>query len=304
MAVAAVSLDGGVVSLAVRDLQVSSSFRDGGVDPDHVERLVGSAGRWPPLLVLRRDRSVIDGAHRLAAARLLGLERVEASLFDGGPDDALIEFVRRNAHHGLPLTLRERKRAASRVLAAQPEWSDRRIAELCAISPKTVGRLRSQRPTEEPLRLDNGSRVGRDDRSRPLNRASARSRVLEAIRDHPGASLRSLAAVASVSPETVRLVRLNSSAPHRPDPPAGAALSAEDPEEPRWREDTALASCDGGEDFVAWFDRTALGEQDWRRHVEAVPLSRVYEIGDEARRRSELWTELARSLEGRSSRRR
>jgi hypothetical protein len=128
--------------------------------------------------------------------------------------------------------------------------------------------------------------------------------VVEAIREHPGASLRSLAATAGVSPETVRLVRMNMSGPRLQEPPACAASLAEDPEEPRWREDIALASCDGGEDFVAWFDRTALSEQDCRRRVEAVPLSRVYEIGDEARRRSELWMNFARSLEARSTKRR
>ena len=128
--------------MALAELSVSSSFREAGLNEEHVQRLVALAGHWPPILVNRVRRSVIDGAHRVEAARILGLDRIEAWYFDGEPDEALIEFVRRNVHQGLPLTLRERKRAAEHVLTAYPEWSDRRIAELCAISPKTVGRLR------------------------------------------------------------------------------------------------------------------------------------------------------------------
>src|SRR5262245_43183298 len=131
-----------VVPIALADLTVTPSFREDGLNWEPVERLVDLAGHWPPILVGRADHRVIDGVHRVVAARRLGWARVEALFFDGGPDDALIEFVRRNVHHGLPLTLRERKHAAERILGAQPRWSDRRVAELCGISPKTVGRLR------------------------------------------------------------------------------------------------------------------------------------------------------------------
>ena len=131
-----------VVSLAVARLVVKSSIREGGVNQEHVRRLMRLGGRWSPILVHESTGVVIDGVHRVAAARLLGLVRIDATLFSGGPDAALIEFVRRNVHHGLPLTLRERKWAAGQVLDAHPHWSDRRVAGICALSPKTVGRLR------------------------------------------------------------------------------------------------------------------------------------------------------------------
>ena len=35
--------------------------------------------------------------------------------------------------------------------------------------------------------------------------------------------------------------------------------------------------------------------------VETVPLSRIYEVADEARRRSELWLRFARALEARTA---
>ncbi len=299
-----------VVSVALADLSVSTSFREGGLNEEHVQRLVALAGHWPPVLVNRPDGLVIDGAHRVEAARVLGLDRVEAWYFDGDPDDALIEFVRRNVHQGLPLTLRERKRAADHVLAAHPEWSDRRIAELCAISPKTVGRLRGKktvRPTGGILQLDARTRIGRDNKWRPVHSASVRSRVAEALKEHPGASLRTVAKSVGVSPETVRIVRMNMEAGHAPDvapePPQFGSVPRLPEASVSWDQDLALVSSEDGEDFVAWFDRTTLTNEECWHFLDSVPLSRIYEIADEARRRSEVWTQFAKSLDVRWSKR-
>jgi ParB-like chromosome segregation protein Spo0J len=289
---------GDVVLVPLARLTMKPSYREAGVNQDHVERLVGLGGRWPPILVHQDNGLVIDGAHRVVAARQLRLERIAASLFCGDPDEALIEFVRRNVYHGLPLTLRERKRAASQVLLARPEWSDRRIAEICALSPKTVGRLRlavPDCPSTEIPQLDTRTRVGRDNRSRPVNSASVRARVIEAIEEQPGASLRSVAAAAGVSPETVRIVRMNMNRPAA----EAVAFPAPREEAPVIR-DLAVASCDA-EDFDAWFDRTAVSADDRWHRADMVPLSRAYEVADEARRRSEAWLEFAKSLEARAS---
>jgi ParB-like chromosome segregation protein Spo0J len=291
------ALQSDVVMVDVEDLAITPSFRESGVTHEHVAHLIAMRGHWPPILVARRDGLVIDGAHRVAAARFLGLARIEAVIFDGGPEEALIEFVRRNVYHGLPLTLGERKRAAAHILAAQPAWSDRRVAELCAISPKTVGRLRpiaGRRPTEESPQLDTPSRIGRDDKCRPVDGASARSRIVEEIRARPDASLRAIAATVGVSPETVRSVRMRLQCP----PDLGAVPARI---EAPWKDDAAILSSDGGEDFVAWFDRTVVTDDDARVRLDAVPLSRVYEIADEARRRSTVWMQFARSLEARSN---
>jgi ParB-like chromosome segregation protein Spo0J len=292
-----------VVSLAVGDLVLSPSFREGGVCREHVERLVVAGGGWPPIVVSRHDRIVIDGAHRVAAARRLGLARIEAMLFDGDAEEAFVEFVRRNVTHGLLLTLAERKRAAQRVLRANPGWSDRRLAEVCGLSPKTIGRLRLDRtgcPTEDDARLDATVRIGRDDRARPLARASVRARVVDALREQPTASLRAIAAVVGVSPETVRLVRMNLGRELEAAAAAEAELAGYEPNDEVWRADEALASSDHGEDFLAWFERTALGASDVTR-IDMVPLSRIYEIADEARRRSQMWLHFARALEARAA---
>jgi len=289
--VAADQTRGDVVLVPVARLTTKPSFREAGVNDDHVEQLVTLGGRWPPILVQLDNGLVIDGVHRVAAARLLGLERMAASLFDGDPDEALIEFVRRNVYHGLPLTLRERKKAAVQVLLGRPEWSDRRIAEICALSPKTVGRLRLASPecqAEEIPRLDTRTRVGRDNKSRPVNGASVRARVIEAIKEQPGASLRAVAASVGVSPETVRIVRMKMSRPAATEAVAAPVLPEEAP---------VLGMSDEADDLAAWWDRTCISEDDCLRRVNAVPPNRVREMADEARRRSEAWLRFARSLD-------
>jgi hypothetical protein len=64
--------------------------------------------------------------------------------------------------------------------------------------------------------------------------------------------------------------------------------------------DAAVISAANGEVFARWFERTGMG-QDWREFTGVIPISRVYEIADEARRRAAAWLEFASSVEGRVS---
>jgi hypothetical protein len=151
-----------------------------------------------------------------------------------------------------------------------------------------------------------GKRVGRDGRARPVNPAAVRQQVADAIRRDPAASLRTIARLLQVSPETVRSVRSSMAGS------AGTARSLPTPkvlemvyqrELPApWRRDAALASTDSGEEFVAWFESTLVAG-DARDRAGLVPLSRVYEIADEARRRARWWIAMAEALEGRTRRR-
>jgi hypothetical protein len=311
-----------VVSLAVARLVVKSSIREGGVNQEHVRRLMRLGGRWSPILVHETTGVVIDGVHRVAAARLLGLVRIDATLFSGGPDEALIEFVRRNVHHGLPLTLRERKWAAGQVLDAHPHWSDRRIAGICALSPKTVGRLRlmaDDRPSEELPQLDTSLRMGRDNRLRPVNSASLRERVADAIRTQPGASLRSVASSVGVSPETVRSVRMSLSQPTAAERPApidsvdhgviegvvedavASIASIPTAAPPVTGLSLVTTDADVTADFDAWLTRTEITSAECSRWVGTVPASRAEAIAAEARRRAGVWLHFARAVDPRAA---
>jgi transposase-like protein len=293
-------------------LPVGHAWRAGGLDEAHVLALASAMGQVPPILVRRSDLLVVDGAHRVAAARRLGLRELPVEWFDGSRTDAFVEFVARQARSGLPLTTEDRERGVARLLGAEPRWSDRRIAHLCGVSPKLVARLRPGHLCDPDGVGD--KRVGRDGRARPVRPGVMRLRIVEAIEREPGASLRAIAAQLGVSPETVRSVRKEVGVrEERPVELATscAACARRAVEEvlaqshhvrfAPWLTDNAMQSTEQGVSFVEWFEAAAV--EDGRGREDEVPISRVYEIADEARRRASFWSGFADSLEGRTRRR-
>jgi ParB-like chromosome segregation protein Spo0J len=301
-------------TLPIVALEVGPSRRERGVDPAHVAALAEVAERWPPIVVNRSDRMVVDGQHRVAAAKQLGLREVDVIWFDGSDIESHLEFVRRNVSHGLPLTLAERRAAARRFVSSCPELSDRGIAAVCGLSPRTVRRLREE--AGAAAERTNGSqrgqrRIGRDGRVRPIDPKATRVRIAEEIARQPDASLRQIASAVGASPETVRSVRnelRGTDASTRTagfaDDPAATALSllTRTPG-PRaglvCGDDRAFTDREDGPQFVEWFGATSVEQGQLWRYVESVPLSRIYEIADEARRRAEFWTSFADAVEGR-----
>jgi ParB-like chromosome segregation protein Spo0J len=316
VSVAAGSFEDQVLLAKVDALVVRNHLRSEGLDASHVAAFCELEGQWPPLLVWgRHPEVVLDGAHRLAAARKLGHETVQVVVFDGDADQAFVEAVRRNVDHGLPLTVSDRARAGEHLLRRHPDWSDRRIAEVCGLSPHTVAKLRTELPSArgtakppversakvvEPCSaeriVDLESRLGRDGKARPAQAGLLRERVVEALRANPGGSLRQIASVAKVSPETVRRIRKEVDQPTGPEISVLAALRAPAECDTDWREDPALRENPG---LVSWLDGTDPAG-DLEGLALGVPLSRVYELADEARRRAGRWAAFAEVLESRA----
>jgi ParB-like chromosome segregation protein Spo0J len=308
-----------VVEISLDELRVGPSMRERGIDPAHVATLAEVPGSWPPILVHRSDGSIVDGQHRVLAAKQLGLRRVLGVWFDGSAEDGYLEFVRRNVAHGLPLTLVERRRAARRILCSRPNFSDRGIGALCGLSPRTVARLREEAGTDATR--TNGARaskvrVGRDGRVRPIDPAAVRAQIAKELARQPDASLRKIASAVGASPETVRSVKnemravTSSSSPD--GPAAGESLatvrallagSRKAPIVEACRDDRAFTDREDGQEFADWLNSTSVEQGDLWRYVDSVPLSRVYVIADEARRRAEFWTRYAIAVEGRVRRR-
>ncbi len=295
--------------LSLSDLNVDCSLREDGIDPRHVEALSELEGHWSPVLVWGPGNLVVDGAHRVAAAKRLGLTTIPAQSFDGSMADAFVESVQRNSKHGLPLTLRDRVRAARRIVRILPEWSDRRIAKVCALSSTTVGRVRRDISTTEAAHAS--TRVGIDGRRRPVEPGTTRQRVMKALEHNPTGSLRAIAAEACASPETVRTVRnllqvdpvtatkrrlrseqavprVNQQVQSIPPPNALRQITT----------DRALISCSDSERLLNWLESASVVDR-WPDFVEAIPLGRVYELADEAMRLSQQWVSFARALEAR-----
>jgi hypothetical protein len=66
--------------------------------------------------------------------------------------------------------------------------------------------------------------------------------------------------------------------------------------------DAAFTSVPAGVVFAEWFDRHRIDDHDWQQLAESVPISRIYQIIDEARRRARLWDDLAERLRQRVER--
>ncbi|MET3983341.1 ParB/RepB/Spo0J family partition protein [Streptomyces sp. PvR034] len=209
----------------VHALLDAESPRLAGVDQDHVRLLAGLETELPPIVVHRSTLRVIDGMHRLHAARLRGRESIAVRWFDGTRPEAFLLAVEANNRHGLPLTLSDRRESARRILRAWPEWSDRAVAAKVGLSGKTVGVLRrtaaengeAGAPGELPA-----ARVGCDGRARPLNATEGRLRAMDYLAVRPEASLREIARSAGISVETARDVRDRLGRGEGPLPGSGA----------------------------------------------------------------------------------
>lgn len=191
-------------AVSLGSLRGATSPRVSGESLKHVQLLAQSDTVLPPIIVHRKTMCVIDGMHRVCAARLRGEREIQARFYDGPEADAFVLAVKVNRAHGLPLSLADRKAAAARIITSHPQWSDRAIAEVTALSHKTVGAIRHGLNGKFP-HLD--ARIGRDGRVRPINAAIGRSRAAELLTNYPDASLRQVAAAAGISPETARDVR-------------------------------------------------------------------------------------------------
>jgi hypothetical protein len=281
--------------IRVATVRVVQWVREAGLDRAHVAALEETNGEWDPILIWGRDDVVIDGAHRVEAARRLGIAYVRARRFRGSADDAFVEAVRLNSRHGLPLATEDRLRATRRILSRRPERSDRWIGDICAVSAKTVARLRAELQTQPQMpALDR--RVGRDGRVRPLHAADARQRILAALERDPAGSLRAVAVAAGASPETVRKVR-RELAVADDCPPIDCETSLESDAAPSCSQlasDNAL----GGSEFVQWFLSKSI--DDWTDFVDSIPLSRVYLVAAAARGQAEQWANFALALERRT----
>ncbi|KAA9374897.1 hypothetical protein F5972_29840 [Microbispora cellulosiformans] len=189
----------------IAELVLKGSPRSTGEDAEHARSLaeLDSEAELPPIVVQRGTNRVIDGIHRVRAARLRGEWAIRARYFDGDDAGAFVLAVESNVRHGLPLSLADRKSAARRILREHPGWSNRAVASVVGLSPKTVGALREQHGAQVTE-----VRIGRDGRVRPVSAASGRERAREILLRDPTSSLRTVSAAAGVSPGTVRSVRM------------------------------------------------------------------------------------------------
>lgn len=198
------AMDGEVVTVPLLSVRPGESPRLNGEDKAHIARLAESDAALPPILVHRPTMRVIDGMHRLLAARNRGKDNIEVQFFVGTEQEAFVLAVQLNIAHGLPLSLEDRKAAAVRILRSQPQWSDRRISSIVGLAPSTVGGIRSRSTGQIE---QSNARIGRDGRERPLSGVAGRMSASDLFKENPTASIREIAAAAGISTSTAQNVR-------------------------------------------------------------------------------------------------
>jgi hypothetical protein len=270
-------------------LTPGESVRLTGIDEAHVNLLVEVEPQLPPILVHRETMRVIDGAHRLIAAKKLGHETIVVRFFDGSEDDAFITAVRLNVQHGLPLTLADRRAAAARVIEVHGEWSDRKIAGLVGLSPKTVGVVRRSSTEEIP---QSRARVGRDGKLRRLperSRTGAARTSGHAGGPVDGQSGDGAAPRAAIEDRPVRLATSRTALADRRPGEDVATLQ-------RLARDPALRMSDSGRFLLRLLSMHFTGISAREQLLTDVPPHCADRLADLARQCAEGWLEFAERM--------
>ncbi|GLY71509.1 ParB/RepB/Spo0J family partition protein [Amycolatopsis taiwanensis] len=299
----------------------ADSPRLDGEDEEHIAILAENDQELPPILVHRQSMRVIDGMHRLRAALRRGAETIAAEYFDGTEADAFVQAVRANIGHGLPLSLHDRKAAATRIARSHPGWSDRAIAKVTGLSHKTVAAVRrsSGEVTQSTVR------VGRDGRARPVDPVGGRRAVRDAIVASPKASLREVARKAGVSVGTAQKVReqLNRGDDPVPEPhhkhdpghsrlpqllcgdtPATGTMPDEQDMSSITRSlltDPSLRLTECGRELLRLLAVHAKSQNHWNELAEAVPPHRVAVVFKLANEYARAWEDLCEKLHRRAA---
>jgi hypothetical protein len=297
----------------ITELRSVDSPRTGGVDYEHIRMLAELDEALPPILVRHADMRIIDGTHRVAAARLRGDVDIEVRFFHGTSEEAFRLAVQQNVTHGLPLTMADRQIAAERIILANPEHSDRSLAKTTGLAAKTIAAVRRRILDGAPQ----PARIGRDGRVRPLSTVEGRLIASQAIAERPDASLRDIARIAGISVGTVRDVRDRLRSGLDPIPPQqrgerGPGSAAPDAGwRPRpiaqpvdidsllegLRSDPSLRYTETGREFLRWLGMRiprGASSQDLSRQVP--PHSGVV-VAKIARECSRIWLEFAEEMD-------
>jgi ParB-like chromosome segregation protein Spo0J len=268
----------------VNALSPGPFLREAGTNAAHVQLLVSAAdsSALPPILVQQDGGRVIDGLHRLAAAKIRGDRVIKARFLDCTDSQALVLAIKANSAHGFPLSKADRVSGAKRVVAEHPDWSDRSIAGITGLSAKTIASLRDRSAGQAD---PDGKRLGRDGRRRPVSAGAGRHRAAQYLSAHPDAPLRQVAQEADVSLGTVhdvsaRLRRGASPEPGGPErgghrPPARKnhvdAPAAWTAVVTKMAGDPSVRYTEGGKEFLRWMTQHAADPAGWRTFINTIP---------------------------------
>jgi hypothetical protein len=143
---------GRLTTLAIEEVYCDSAVQprdqlNRSVVRDYFE-LMQAGETFPPLQIVAADNTflLVDGYHRLEAAKLAKLKMIRCLVREGDRRYAILLSSKANVRHGLRRTIADKRRAVMKVLADVEwrRWSDRQIARHCRVSPPFVSQLRSK----------------------------------------------------------------------------------------------------------------------------------------------------------------
>lgn len=305
---------GVIEEIAINSLVLTGSTRMGGENPDHVAMLADTDAPLPPILVHAPSMRVIDGMHRLRAARTRGRSTITAELFRGSEEAAFIRAVRANVSHGLLLTPSDRRAAAARIIQSDPGRSDRWIAESTRISARSVASIRRR------LAGDGASgriRTGRDGRFRPAGGGSGREFAAELLAGNQNMTVRKLAEAAGISVGTAHDVRERVRRGEHPVPaglrarigardgsikrgtPSTGPVEALESALRRLRSDPSVRYSEVGRNLLRWIESRSVTLETGMALLDAAPSHCAPLLATIARQVAQTWLELASEIERR-----
>ncbi|MFC9913933.1 ParB N-terminal domain-containing protein [Streptomyces sp. NPDC127197] len=283
-----------------------------GIDQGHVDVLKEVEARLPPIVVHRSTWRVVDGMHRLDAARRRGDTTIDAYLLDVPERELFAISVRLNTAHGRPLSYAERVAAAGRLLRENPEMSDRHAALVAGLSARTVARIR--RSTGDDPHLN--TRIGMDGKVHPRGVAQGREEAGRLLTERPDASLREVARAAGISLGTAHDVKMRLLRGEGPVPSGSRSVAAEQQSKQsaprasreasaqptaellkRLRRDPALRSTDSGRVVLRLLAMHDLDTSAWTSIVMNLPTHCTDAVAMLARQSALRWTQFAERLE-------
>jgi ParB-like chromosome segregation protein Spo0J len=131
-----------VDTITISDLLLDRSLnpRSHGVDQEVVEfyASIFKDVVWPPILVDRATHKLLDGWHRIEAAKRSGVYTLPVQWVDAPEEELFALAVKANLGHGVHLTKEERYQAIARL--QREAWNNERIAAFLGCSVAMVGK--------------------------------------------------------------------------------------------------------------------------------------------------------------------
>jgi ParB-like chromosome segregation protein Spo0J len=108
---------------------------------------------WPPVLVHRESRKLIDGWHRVEAAKRAQVYTIGVQYVDEPLENCFAIAVKANLGHGVALTKEDRFRAINKML--RQSWTPERISEALGIPRIMIDRTEKAENLRIGLRAEN-----------------------------------------------------------------------------------------------------------------------------------------------------